>query len=370
MKKSPLNRLKADSGPLEFLDMELTERCNFNCEHCYIRLSYDDPIALQKEMTCEQVCRLLREAVSLGCKGVRFTGGEPLVRKDFEDIYTYSHKLGLVISLSTNATCIREDIADLLSRLLPYSVSISIYGWDPISYDTFVRTRGAFRQFRDGIERLRKRNISFHMKYPAVKELVLNSWKIRRLARELGLSTPLPHTWDLTPHARNDSVSSVRIKARRLDPEEAARERLREPEVAIRDLLAVRYGIGGRRFSEKLLNCRAARKRLTIDAYGSLQVCLEMRHPDFVYNLSFISLSDVVINHVPKDRDVQIIRNEYLERCENCVLYPACPRCPAYSWLENGDLNIPVEYHCRVMHAEARLLGIFKEGEKGMGTGQ
>ena len=47
------------------LDMELTERCNNNCVHCYINLPEDDQLAKDKELSTEEVKSILKEAVSL-----------------------------------------------------------------------------------------------------------------------------------------------------------------------------------------------------------------------------------------------------------------------------------------------------------------
>ena len=73
-KKAPL---------LSYLDLELTERCNFSCLHCYINLPAADRKAKAKELSAERIKAILEEAASLGCLKVRFTGGEPLLRSGF-----------------------------------------------------------------------------------------------------------------------------------------------------------------------------------------------------------------------------------------------------------------------------------------------
>ena len=56
---------------------------------------------------------------------------------------------------------------------------------------------------------------------------------------------------------------------------------------------------------------------------------------------------------------------EYLKRCGRCRLRGLCEQCPARSWSEHGTLDTPVEYLCEVAHAQARDLGILKDGEMG-----
>jgi hypothetical protein len=44
-------------------------------------------------------------------------------------------------------------------------------------------------------------------------------------------------------------------------------------------------------------------------------------------------------------------------------LHGLCEQCPAKSWGEHGTLDTPVDYFCQMVHAQARRLGLLKEGE-------
>jgi len=80
---------------------ELTMRCNLNCVHCYGRLPIDDMQSQREELSFSEVCALLDDAAQAGCLWLLITGGEPLVRPDFIDIYTYAKKKGFLITLFT-----------------------------------------------------------------------------------------------------------------------------------------------------------------------------------------------------------------------------------------------------------------------------
>ena len=77
---------------LAYLDVELTERCNFNCVHCYINRPAGDRKAKAGELSTERIKTILEEAASLGCLRVRFTGGEPLLRERFRRIVRLSRE--------------------------------------------------------------------------------------------------------------------------------------------------------------------------------------------------------------------------------------------------------------------------------------
>jgi radical SAM protein with 4Fe4S-binding SPASM domain len=101
-----------------------------------------------------------------------------------------------------------------------------------------------------------------------------------------------------------------------------------------------------------------------VDPYGVLQSCLPLRHPDMVYDLKKGSLKDALINYFPRLRAKTRATNPaYLARCARCFLHGLCLQCPAKSWAEYGTLDTPVEYFCRVAHAEARDLGLLRERE-------
>ncbi|MCE5311242.1 MAG: hypothetical protein LLG20_26690, partial [Acidobacteriales bacterium] len=73
-------------APLSF-DIELTARCQNDCRHCYINLPASDTAARDRELTLPEIDRIAGEAVDLGAFWCLITGGEPLLREDFPDIY-------------------------------------------------------------------------------------------------------------------------------------------------------------------------------------------------------------------------------------------------------------------------------------------
>src|SRR5438094_377493 len=74
--------------------IELTHRCNLACVHCYVNLPAADRAAQRREMTTDEIKRLIDELAALGLLGLTLTGGEPLLRADFADLYAYAHDRG------------------------------------------------------------------------------------------------------------------------------------------------------------------------------------------------------------------------------------------------------------------------------------
>ena len=90
--------------------LELTYRCNNKCVHCYCNLPENDEHAMQDELTTEEIKKLLDDLASMGSIWLLITGGEPLLRPDFEEIYLHAKKKGFLITLFSNGTLINENI--------------------------------------------------------------------------------------------------------------------------------------------------------------------------------------------------------------------------------------------------------------------
>lgn len=85
------------------LRVSLTDRCNLRCSYCMPAEGLDW-LPDDQTLTDDEVVRLITIAVRrLGITEVRFTGGEPLVRRGLVDIVRRTHELGVETSLTTNA---------------------------------------------------------------------------------------------------------------------------------------------------------------------------------------------------------------------------------------------------------------------------
>jgi cyclic pyranopterin phosphate synthase len=93
--------------PLRDLRISVTDRCNFRCTYCMPKevFGHDYRFLDRKELLdFEEITRLSRAAVSLGVKKLRLTGGEPLVRRDLEQLISMLSELDAEVTLTTNAS--------------------------------------------------------------------------------------------------------------------------------------------------------------------------------------------------------------------------------------------------------------------------
>lgn len=125
---------------------ELNLGCNYDCEHCYLGEKRFDGLDWPDRV------RLLDTIAASGVLWLQLTGGEPLIDALFEETHAYAWGLGMQIQLSTNgATLHRPKTLDLLTRMPPYRITLSIYGGTAASYDAMTRRRGSFHKFMKGL---------------------------------------------------------------------------------------------------------------------------------------------------------------------------------------------------------------------------
>ena len=350
---------------LGWLDIELTERCNNNCIHCYINLPDNDVRAKEKELSTEEVKDILKEAASLGCLTVRFTGGEPLLREDFEGLYLFARGLGLKVLLFTNATLITPLLVELFARIPPLEkIEITVYGMKKESYEGVTRISGSFEAAWNGVDLLLEKKVPF-----VVKSALLPPNKMEMEEFETWASTipwmdkPPSYVLSFDLRCRRDSEEKNRIiEGLRLLPEDGLKVLARRREEFFR---------GMKEFcskfiappGSKLLSCGAGMGGGCVDAYGHFQLCMLLRHSTTLYDLKKGSLKDALQNFFPEVRKMKAKNSDYLSRCARCFLKGLCEQCPAKSWMEHGTLDTPVEYLCEIAPTQARYLGLLEEGE-------
>jgi cyclic pyranopterin phosphate synthase len=111
------------------LRIAVTQRCNQNCIYCH----KEGQIPSSREMSLEQVQRILKTAAGVGARKVKITGGEPLVREDIVDVVASSAEYFDEVSLTTNGVGL-DDLATPLREAGLARINISLDTLDPQTY--------------------------------------------------------------------------------------------------------------------------------------------------------------------------------------------------------------------------------------------
>ena len=123
------------SSPI-FASYFVTYRCNLMCSFCFIRQGR------AKELDTQRAKEVIRKICSTGVPTLDFSGGEPFLRKDMEELGSYSKSLGCVTGVNTNGTLINEKRAPAVSQSFDY-VTISIDGTEEV-HDKIRGAKGVY----------------------------------------------------------------------------------------------------------------------------------------------------------------------------------------------------------------------------------
>jgi len=331
--------------------LEITQRCNNQCIHCYNNLSAGDHQARGDELTLAEYRRIIDEIVEAGCLWLLLTGGEVFLRPDFLDIYSYARQKGLLITIFTNGTLVTSDIADYLARFPPFSIEVSIYGRTKETFESITRNPGTYEQCFNGINLMRERNLPVKIKTMVI---TANRHEVRGMKQYIENDLGLEFKFDAMISPRRDcSQSPLEV---RLTPSEIIALDLQDRERVFEwRQFARRFNksITDPALRDKLFTCGGGQNAFAIDAYGELSLC--MMSPNDTFNLRQAGFKDGWQNHLLKLRQQKISKKT---KCSSCQIKAMCGMCPVSSQLECRDAESPVDFLCQVAHLRAYVLSL------------
>lgn len=315
--------------------LEITQRCHLRCVHCYID---NQPVVYHKELsTAEMIC-LLGQLAESGCLWLLITGGEPLLRGDFSEIYQEAKELGMIITVFTSATNLTEEVADLLAEYPPFLVEATLHGSSETTFDGISGVPGSFLRFQNGLTLLRERGVPFHLKMVMMKQNVHEVEAASRLAYELGAED-----FRFDPMVNADFSHSSKAEGLRISVEEALGLDLLEPYRSRwkKVYRTAKSKQAADQTSEALLfPCRAGKCSFTVSADGQLLPCVLMRTPS--YDLRRVTFSEA---WAELNRYANTTRMRSDNPCLGCAV-ELCSKCPAWGSLEHGDPNAKSRFAC------------------------
>ncbi len=331
--------------------IEVTQRCNNQCVHCYNNLPAADGHARDRELTLDEHCRIIDEIAAAGCLWLLLTGGEPFVRQDFLEIYGYAKRKGLLLTLFTNGTLITPAIADYLARFPPFAIEITLYGSTRQTYESITGVQGSHERCLNGIRLLMDRKLPLKLKTMVITR---NRHEIAAMKRFAEDGLGLEFKFDAMVNPRRDcSQSPLDV---RLTPAEVVALDLQDPgrvaewKCFARQFNKPRLPI---QRADNLYLCGGASSSFAIDPYGRLTACV--LSSDGAYDLRMGSFRQGWEKHLFSVRQKKITRQT---KCTNCQINAMCGMCPANGELECADAEAPVDFLCQVAHLRAYALGL------------
>jgi len=343
------NRMLAPLGRARYplsASIELTERCNLDCVHCYISQPAASEAAKAREMTTAQVKSVLDQMAQAGTLFLLITGGEAMLRPDFTEIYQHAKRLGFIITLFTNGTTVTPQLADMLAKAPPTLIEVTLDGATAETFEAVTRLPGSFAQCLRGIKLLRERGLVVLVKTVL---LTLNQNElqgIRSLAAELSLN----HRYDSTIWPRLDgNPAPYRY---RLSPEKTLAMDLADPERAAEWVVNSERNAGIPVRNGLTFTCGGGHRSYHVDSAGRLTVCMMVREPS--YSLLEMPFAEAW----ERLGAVRNMHRSKATRCETCAANDLCAQCTGWSQLSNKDNETPDDFVCTVGKLRMKQFGI------------
>ena len=150
---------------LSLLAINLTQRCNLACEHCYLDAGTLKD-GTEGELSTQEVCGLLDDIAALDSGTmVVLTGGEPLVRRDLEAIIQHGAEKELAMVLGTNGALLTKERVKSLKKAGLMGAGISVDSLNPDFHDKFRGQQGSWQKTMNGIENCRQAELSFQIHF-------------------------------------------------------------------------------------------------------------------------------------------------------------------------------------------------------------
>ena len=324
---------------------ELTPRCTLNCKMCYIHRKENDKSAITLEKDAKYWIDLAEKARDSGMLLLLLTGGEPMLRPDFDEIYVACKKLGLLVAVNTNATLIDDAKIRLFKEYPPHKVNVTLYGASPETYGKLCGSESAYSKVTDAIRKMVDAGIKVKINYSITPDNVADIPEINAFAKELGLQTTAA-SYMFTP-TRGGACEF------RLSPEGAAKAKLDwlrhslDKEDFIKAIKSESSPPSGDVMCSEPINCRAGLSTFWVTWQGEMSLCGMMDNPKFP-----------ITDFTESWRLICAERDKiYLPaKCNGCEYRKDCDMCAAVAIAETGKSDCVPDYACKKAHEYASLI--------------
>lgn len=322
---SVLRQVSAGSNAPMSAMIEVADRCNETCVHCY-------QIQGKKgELETADWKRVMDELADLGVIILTISGGEATLRRDFLELVAYARKKRFAVKLFTNGLNMTPALARELGELAVQEVQISLYSTRAEVHDWVTRVPGSWQKTVDGARHLIAENVKVILKTPV---MTFNEDEIDAYI-EFVSSLGADYLLDPQLDPREDGET---------DPERFAIDDATYRRVHRHPLLAgpPKPPPGPRDLDASV--CGACQGNLHVEANGELRPCTQL---------------DVPVGHALRDgvadawrsndagARIRALRWADLPGCRSCDLNRYCNRCFATARSAVGDSLAPYPGACR-----------------------
>jgi MoaA/NifB/PqqE/SkfB family radical SAM enzyme len=296
----------------------------------------------QRELSFHQIRRIADEARALGCRRWQISGGEPMLRPDFPEIFDYLTSRGSSYGLNTNGTLITPEIAHAMRR--KGTKMVALYGADSEVYDHVTRHPGGFEKAMRGFDLLKQAGAAFIVQLIPMRDNWHQWDRMIALAEQLSPYWRMGAPW-LFKSASGSAPRNCEIESQRLSAADAVSLDSLMGDRAVNEPDAESCQCNAST-DDRLFAACVERSAFHIDAYGRMSFCCQIMDPALRFDLLRGSFAQAWDHFLPSLADRVRGGAEYREGCGACDLRADCRWCGAYARLETGRHAARVPYLC------------------------
>jgi radical SAM protein with 4Fe4S-binding SPASM domain len=312
---------------------EITSQCNLSCPHCFSAAAKRP----HNEMDTAECKNVIDDLAQLGVSIIGWTGGEPLLREDLEELIDYARQKGIKSNITTNAVLLDRKRAASLVRAGNRAVQISLDGSTPERNWRMRRaTEEQFYLIIDAMRICRELNVRLFMATLLGQENLDDAPEMIKLAKREGVESV--RFCGYTPIGRGKGSD---IK-KRLSFSEKPEDLLRFTQEVQSDtsiLIDFDTGFGPVPPEYKFHKCHAGTQTFYLKGNGDVYPCTALLHRRFrVGNLREKPLQEIwdspemwAMSAFPRD--------EIEGPCRTCDNFANCRgACRGATFAHTGDL--------------------------------
>lgn len=187
---------------------EVTEACNLRCRHCHVSSTGAGP----DELTTREGMGFVDQLATIEAfRMLVYSGGEPLVRKDIDELLAHSARRGLVNVIATNGTLIDAGRARELKRLGVRGIAVGFDSTDPSIHNEIRRSPTAFDRAMRGIEACKAAGMVVQINFTAMRENLATLPDVIRFCHEIRADIML--CYQLVPMGRGSAIVDSALSA-------------------------------------------------------------------------------------------------------------------------------------------------------------
>lgn len=181
------SRVDDHRDALKFLWLEITNRCNLECRHCYAASSPKE--SATGTMTFDAWCNVMDEARALGCRAIQFIGGEPTLHPQFLQLVQAARQRGFTtIEVYTNATRLTDSLCAGLAAL-GARVAFSFYAADATIHDQITSRPGSYERTICGVTEALRNGLEMRAGIVITPQNRVAAAEAKRFLEELGVNS-------------------------------------------------------------------------------------------------------------------------------------------------------------------------------------